>query len=380
MALQDSFVAGSEGGKVSPVVLSAPNIATAGGVYMAKLGDYMFSLDTSAFQELSRNTEYRWTSQKRLNRKPSAQFSGQDDDTIELSGTVYPHFRGGLAQIDQLRAIAGTGKALPLIYAFNRTGQYNGLWCIRSIRETRKEFFNDGTCRKIEFSLSLLAYGEDAGTASPAVVSIPRVVAEAVTLVNTIPAGMQATAVIENETEVGSLELWSPDKPLSVLNKISETMTKVTGTINGLITASQTKLDGIVDGLQSQVDSLIPPETLKAAKDLYTAGKAAKEQADQVREQFDVLKNAPDALRSAAKKFENDLLSSRRQFVQLGGILKGDAIKLSNVQQTGESLAKHRITAAASLRNASRSADELIFAANETARQIATLGGLIKDE
>lgn len=130
---------------------------------MARLGSFSFELNTAAFQTLQRKVEYRWEMQNRIGRAPAAQFTGRGQDTIELSGTIYPHFRGGIAQVGAMRAAAEEGEALPLVYAFEAVGQYAGLWVIKSISEERTVFWSNGVPRKIEFSLSLTSYGEDFG-------------------------------------------------------------------------------------------------------------------------------------------------------------------------------------------------------------------------
>lgn len=129
--------------------------------YMARLGNFEFELDTAAFKTLTRVSTYNWKGQDRIGRKPAQQFTGEGADTIELNGTIYPHFRGGLGQVGDLRAQAGLGVPLPLVYAFETVGQYAGLWCITEIEETRTVFFEDGLPRRIDFRLSLVEYGED---------------------------------------------------------------------------------------------------------------------------------------------------------------------------------------------------------------------------
>lgn len=161
MALSNEFFIGTEGGKASPTNLAQPRAKTAGGVYMAQLGDFQFSLETAAFEELNRASEYRWATQHRIGRRPANQFLGPGEESIELVGTIYPHFRGGLGQLGLMRAMAGDGMPLPLIYGFENVGQYAGLWCIKSIKDNRSEFIRIGAARKIEFTVSLVAYGED---------------------------------------------------------------------------------------------------------------------------------------------------------------------------------------------------------------------------
>jgi phage protein U len=129
--------------------------------YMARLGNFTFGIDTAAFQELQRTSTYKWQAKERIGRRPAQQNTGRGADTITLNGVIYPHYRGGLGQIEALRAQAVTGEPLPLIYAFEAVGQYCGLWCVTSIEEARTVFFDNGTPRRIEFQLSLVEYGED---------------------------------------------------------------------------------------------------------------------------------------------------------------------------------------------------------------------------
>lgn len=129
--------------------------------YMARLGAFTFGIDTAAFKELQRTSTFNWQAKQRIGRKPAQQNTGRGADTIKLDGVIFPHFRGGLSQVEQMRAQAGLGQPLPLVYAFESVGQFCGLWCITGIEETRSIFFEDGTPRRIEFSLSLVEYGED---------------------------------------------------------------------------------------------------------------------------------------------------------------------------------------------------------------------------
>ena len=162
MSLANQYFDGEVGDSASPTNLNQPRGRTAGGPYMARLGDYQFSLETASFDTLQRSTEYRWAAQDRIGRDQAQQFLGMGEDRIELRGTIYPHFRGGLGQLALMREAAGRGKPLPLIYAFERVGQYNGLWCIKSVSDERSVPIRNGAARKIEFSLCLVAYGEDA--------------------------------------------------------------------------------------------------------------------------------------------------------------------------------------------------------------------------
>lgn len=119
---------------------------------MMKLGAFTFSLDTAAFQQLQRSTAYKWASQPRVGQPDALQFLGEGEDTITLSGVVYPHYWGGLRQVDDMRTQAGKGEPLILVEG---TGAVLGKWVIMSVSETKKVFFSDGTPRKINFSMKI---------------------------------------------------------------------------------------------------------------------------------------------------------------------------------------------------------------------------------
>ena len=128
--------------------------------HLMKLGNFTFAISTAAYGELARTAEYRWARQDRIGRAPARQFIGPGDDTIELRGTIYTTYRGGLGQVDAMRAEAGRGEPLRLV---GGTGTVFGLWVILRIRETGKTFLPGGAPRQIDFELSLAYYGEDTG-------------------------------------------------------------------------------------------------------------------------------------------------------------------------------------------------------------------------
>lgn len=128
---------------------------------MARLGEFQFGIDTAAFQELQRVSSYKWQGKNRIGRKPAQQFTGPDAEKITMNGVIYPHYRGGLGQIGQMRVAASRGQPQILVYAFEQVGQYCGRWCVTDIEETRTVFFDNGMPRKIEFRISLVEYGED---------------------------------------------------------------------------------------------------------------------------------------------------------------------------------------------------------------------------
>lgn len=126
--------------------------------YMLSLGGYQFGVSAAAYQELSRAIEYRWPAQERLNRRPALQYLGIGQETIDLPGVIYPHYKGGHGQVDKLRAMAGKGKPLLLM---DGLGRDLGYWCITRLEDTWSNFASNGVPAKIEFRIALSYYGED---------------------------------------------------------------------------------------------------------------------------------------------------------------------------------------------------------------------------
>lgn len=127
------------------------------------LGDYRFSVDTAAYGDLVRTTEYRWARQDRLGRPPARQYLGPGDDTITLKGIVYPAHRGGLGQVDAMRQEAGKGEPLRLV---GGTGVVFGLWAVLRVRERGRAFLEGGAARRIDFEVDLAYYGQDSDGAA----------------------------------------------------------------------------------------------------------------------------------------------------------------------------------------------------------------------
>lgn len=125
---------------------------------MLALGMFVFSLHTLAYQELQRQTDWRHASNNRFGAPPARQFLGRGEDTITLPGILLPELAGTVLSLDVLRHMANTGKAWPVIEG---SGRIYGLWIIESLSETKTIFFNDGTPRRIEFSLTLKRIDDD---------------------------------------------------------------------------------------------------------------------------------------------------------------------------------------------------------------------------
>ena len=126
---------------------------------MLALGDYRFSMVTAAYNALTRERSFDWSSQPRIGRAPAVPFMGAGADAITLSGIIYPHFRGGLGQVDAMAAEAGKGEPLQFV---DGNGKNLGLFAIVKVKEEQSFIDGTGTPYKLIFGLDLRGYGEDA--------------------------------------------------------------------------------------------------------------------------------------------------------------------------------------------------------------------------
>lgn len=124
---------------------------------MMQLGGFQFGINTAAFQSLARSNEWRWPSQDRFGKPPVLQHVGQGAETITLPGVIYPEWRGGLGQLDAMRAQAGKGEPLTMV---DGQGNMMGLWAIERIDEKQAIFADAGVPRKVEFTLQLRRFFE----------------------------------------------------------------------------------------------------------------------------------------------------------------------------------------------------------------------------
>ena len=119
---------------------------------MMVLGLFVFELRTVPYQELQYQRSWRHAVNARVNRRPSTQFLGPENDTITLSGVLMPEITGGRLSMLALEQMAELGKAWPLIEG---NGTIYGMFVIEGLSQTKGEFFRDGMPRRIEFTMTL---------------------------------------------------------------------------------------------------------------------------------------------------------------------------------------------------------------------------------
>lgn len=127
------------------------------------LGQFVFSLDTLAYQELKRSNTWRHPSNSRVGARPARQFVGVGDETFALSGWIAPGQLGDYGSLDELRAMGDSGQAFALV---SGNGEVFGQFVLESLNETGTLQDRYGYPSKVTFDLQLVRVDDNAGGAA----------------------------------------------------------------------------------------------------------------------------------------------------------------------------------------------------------------------
>lgn len=183
------------------------------------LGGYAFGLDTAAFQELNRNSTWRWPSQDVFESRPVLQFTGQGKETIKLPGIIFPEYWGGIDQLDQLRALADEGETQTLV---DGRGNIVGEYVITEIDERQSTFAQAGIARRQEFTITLERAPDADGVSPPGVPDLSSIVPV------TMPAAPPGAGTVSGLADAVGAASSQSDAIVSKLGALDATLGPVT--------------------------------------------------------------------------------------------------------------------------------------------------------
>ncbi|MEB8638666.1 phage tail protein [Cronobacter muytjensii] len=126
---------------------------------MLGLGDFVFSISTAAFDQLTRSDEWRWAEQARFSKNDALHYTGRPNPTITLTGKTHLFFLDGAqyGQVDKLREL---GNSLTPQLLVTGRGEVLGYWSITNLSDDRTSFISQGVTKAQNFTLTLKYYGE----------------------------------------------------------------------------------------------------------------------------------------------------------------------------------------------------------------------------
>ena len=119
---------------------------------LAMLGYFAFNINTAPYTQMSESRTYRHARNSIVGGRPRGQYIGEGEETLSLSGILYPEVTGGKSNLYYLERMAKEGNAYTLI---TEGFKFKGMYVIDQINTTDSHFFKDGVARKIEFTLDL---------------------------------------------------------------------------------------------------------------------------------------------------------------------------------------------------------------------------------
>lgn len=231
---------------------------------MMQLGPFQFGLQTAAYQEFQRSTAYTWAAQARFGQDDTLQSTGPGEDTITLTGIVYPEHWGGTGQLDAMRALGGQAIAHTMV---NGRGQMMGDWVIEGVDERGSVFGPAGIALAQEFTIKLRRAPAQAGARDLFA-----------GLAASITGALPASSILNSATAVAATAAKGPAGLLSSLGGSLASITSMAGTIG----SQASSILGAVNG------------GINAAKRLQNAGTDATRSLTGIR----ALANVPSAMRS----------------------------------------------------------------------------------
>lgn len=125
---------------------------------MMQIGSVQFTPQGPGYDAFTHRARFEWPAQPRMGRRDALQFTGEGEETVEIQGVVYADYFGGVDVPKQLRSL---GRRPQMVVS--GSGDVHGLWCVIEVSNVHTYSDAKGRPRKVEFTVTLSAYGPDGG-------------------------------------------------------------------------------------------------------------------------------------------------------------------------------------------------------------------------
>lgn len=123
---------------------------------MLQIGSVQFHVLGPSFESLRHSARFSWPGIGRFGRKDARQFTGDEEETVEISGRIYTDYFTGFGMIKKLRSMARKP-----VMVVSGAGDIYGRWCILEVGNIQTYHDHRGQPGRVEFTISLGHYGDD---------------------------------------------------------------------------------------------------------------------------------------------------------------------------------------------------------------------------
>lgn len=116
------------------------------------LGMYPFDIPTLAYSKLQSRMTWQHATNERVGARAAGQYVGPGEHIISLTGTLAPIIGNDPQSLKDLREMADSGQAWPLL---DGSGRNYGAFVITAIDEDQRSILDNGAPRIADFSISL---------------------------------------------------------------------------------------------------------------------------------------------------------------------------------------------------------------------------------
>lgn len=125
---------------------------------MMMLGDFAFSVDTTAYNQLSREASWRWSEQERIGKQDLLQYTGKPGRTVRFEGESHAFFRNGVDAVSDLYELGDRAQPQQLV---SGEGDVLGWWVVTDFSDTTNRFLPGGGHRNKNWTMTLKHYADD---------------------------------------------------------------------------------------------------------------------------------------------------------------------------------------------------------------------------
>lgn len=123
------------------------------------LGPHIFSIAPLSYQRLETTVEAKWPAISRFGTAPGRQFTGLGEDPITISGLMFPHELGGLAELDALRASVRAAKPVLMVgWAGATAARVLGEVVLLKVTDTAERIDRQGQPRKVSYDIEVAPF------------------------------------------------------------------------------------------------------------------------------------------------------------------------------------------------------------------------------